>query len=290
MSKKTKGALIMVSSALCFAIMQVPIALTADRIPLFQQLFFRNLITAVLTYFFIRKWDDPLFGKRENWFLLSMRSFWGYFGMITTFYAAGVGNQGDVNTIIKMSPFLVTLFSFLFLKETITKYQIMGLFIATAGVCFISNPEFNSDMLPLIVAGLACAFNGVTYTLVAALKGRERPEIIIFFFSTVSTLVTLPLMCLNYVPPTLEEWWLLLLIGVFAGVGQVALTYGYAYAKASEVSIYNYTGIVFSMLLGYFFLGQAIKFNSIIGAGLVIGAGLIVFFGNKKLEHAQYRV
>ena len=60
------------------------------------------------------------------------------------------------------------------------------------------------------------------------------------------------------------------------------LTYSYAFAKASEVSIFNYSGILFSMLFGAMFLGQPVKSTSALGAALVILAGLIVFIGNQK--------
>lgn len=287
MNNKTKAIALMVLSAMSFALMQIVIALTADHIPLFEQLFFRNLVASFLAFAAIRKQKLRYFGERKNRLLLIGRSSVGYLGMITTFYAAGIGHQGDINTIMKMSPFVVSILAYFFLKETITKYQIIGLFVATAGVFFISNPEFNSDWYPLFIAGLACIFSGVAYTFVGALKGKERPEVIIFFFSIFSSVVTLPLMGLNFVIPTLFEGIMLMMIGVFAGMGQIALTYSYSYAKASEVSIYNYSGIVFSMLFGYIFLSQSVKSTSLIGAALVILAGAIVFFGNSKLEKSH---
>lgn len=274
----------MVISAMSFAMMQIIIALTADNIPLFEQLFFRNLVTTFIAFLAIRKQKLSYFGERKNRFLLFCRSGFGYLGMITTFTAAGIGNQGDINTIMKMTPFVVSLLAFLFLKETISKYQITGLVVATVGVLFISNPQFNSDWYPLFVAGLACLFSGIAYTFIGALKGKEKPEVIIFFFSIFSTALTLPLMCMDMVMPTLFEGFMLVLIGVFAGLGQITLTYSYTFAKASEVSIYNYSGIVFSMLFGYIFLQQTVKPTSLIGAVLVIIAGAIVFFGNSKLE------
>lgn len=287
MNNKTKAIVLMVLSAMSFSLMQVVIALTAGGIPLFEQLFFRNLVASLLAFFAIRKQHLSYFGQRKNRVLLLLRSAFGYLGMITTFYASGNGNQGDVSTIMKMSPFVVTILAFFFLKETITKYQIIGLAVATIGVFFVSNPQFNSDMLPIISAFLACLFSGIAYTFVGFLKGKEPPEVIIFVFSIFSTLVTLPLMMMDFVLPTLFEGSMLICIGIFAGLGQIGLTYSYSYAKASEVSIYNYSGIVFSMLFGYIFLNQGLKMSSLIGAMLVITAGAIVFIGNRALEKAQ---
>jgi len=285
MNTKLKAALLMTTSALAFSFMQILIATTADTIPLFEQLFFRNLIASFIAYLAIRKKHLTPFGSKCNRPLLLSRSIFGFLGMITTFYASGNGNQGDVSTILKMSPFVVTILAFLFLKETITRYQIIGLVVAFLGAYFVSNPEFNSDFITILAAFFACIFSGVAYTLVSALKGRERPEVIIFFFSSFSTIMTIPVMMGNFVLPSLSDFIILLFIGCFAALGQLTLTYSYSYAKASEVSIYNYTGIIFSIIFGSIFLGQTIKSTSIIGSSLVIFAGLIVYLGNKHLEN-----
>ncbi len=282
MNRNLIAVILMVTSALTFAFMQVLIAITADTIPLFEQLFFRNIIASVLAFLAIKKKGLKPFGNRGNRVLLSFRSIAGYLGMITTFYASGNGNQGDVAIIIKMSPFVVTVLAYFFLKERITKYQVIGLLVAFTGAYFVSNPEFNTDIIPMIVAALACIFSGIAYTIVGALKNKEAPEVIIFFFSMFSTCATIPLMMPEFVLPTITDFIILLMIGVCAAFGQITLTYAYSYAKASEVSIYNYSGIIFSMIFGFLFLGEIVKTTSIIGGSLVIIAGLIVYKGNKS--------
>ena len=92
-------------------------------------------------------------------------------------------------------------------------------------------------------------------------------------------------MAADFVIPTLVELGMLLCIGIFALGGQLALTYAYALADASEVSIFNYSGILFSMVFGWFFLGQPISPSCILGAAMVISAGFIVFASQKKCPH-----
>lgn len=279
---KLKAVILMLMSAASFSLMQIFVASTSATIPLFEQLFFRNLVATFVAFMALRNKKVKLFGKKENQVKLFLRASFGYLGMITTFYASGNGNQGDVSTILKMSPFVVTVLAFLFLKEKITKYQIIGLLVAFLGAAFVANPEFNSDIVPILVAMVAAVFSGMAYTMIGALKGKEVPEVIIFYFSFFSTVVTLPLMAMNCVMPTLLEVVLLVCIGIFAALGQIALTHSYALAKASEISIYNYSGIIFSMIFGYIFLGKTVQWNSIVGSSLVIVAGCIVFFGSKK--------
>lgn len=271
----------MIASALAFALMQVFIAFTAGDIPLFEQLLFRNLFATGMAYATIRRLKISPWGKKENRTLLSLRAFFGFMGMIAMFYASGNGSQGDVAILSKMSPFFVTILAVIYLKEKINKYQIISLLVAFVGAYIVCNPEMNTDLMPLIAAFICAVFSGVAYTCVGALKGRENPSVTIFFFSFFSTLITIPLAAADFVIPSPKNFVFLCLIGVSAALGQLYLTYAYTYTSASEVSIYNYSGIIFSMILGYLFFGQSIAMNSLIGAVLVILAGLIVFFGNK---------
>lgn len=287
MKNKNKAIWLMILSAMGFAMMQICISKTADTIPLFEQVFFRNLIAFVVSLFAIcKKKLNPL-GKKENRLMLNVRSLFGFLGMLCTFYAAGHGEQGDVSVIIKMSPFAVTILAFFFLKEKITKYQVTALFVALIGALFVANPQFNSNLTPIIVAVFACIFMGFAYTLVSALKNREAPEVTICYFSLFSTLMTIPFAIYSLVIPSFGDLIYLILIGLFAAIGQITLTYSYTYAKASEVSIYNYTGIIFSMIFGFMFLGESVKITSIIGAIFVIFAGLIVYYGGKKVENHE---
>ena len=284
MSRLTKAALFMVISSGMFSLMQVIIAFTAEEIPIFEQLFFRNLIATIVTYFAVIKQKCKIMGKKENQVFLASRAFFGYLAMITTFYASRYGNQADVSTILKMTPFLVTFFAVIFLGEKVKKFQIISLIIASVGLFFISNPKFNSNVFPLFIAFLALIFSSFAYTMIGKLKGREKPEVIIFYFSFTSTIATIPFMLSDFVMPSLAMLVLLVCIGVSAALGQIALTYSYVMAPASQVSIYNYSGIVFSIIFAYLFLGQSVKPTSLIGVVLVLFSALLVFFYSRNLD------
>lgn len=284
MSKRIKASLLMVLSAMSFSAMQIVIAKSAAGIPLFEQLFFRNLFAAGGAYISVRKQGHRLMGKPENRRLLVLRSLTGYLGMICLFYASAHAAQGDVAVMNKMSPFIVTLLAVVFLREKVAHYQVAALVLALAGAVVVSNPTFQSEVFPVFVALLSALFSGIAYTMVGALKGREAPSVVVFFFSICSTLISMVVMAPGFVVPTLEQLLLLVLIGLFALGGQVALTWSYTMANASEVSIFNYSGIVFSMLFSGLFLGERLKVSSVAGAILVVLAGGITLIGQKRSE------
>ena len=273
----------MCTSALLFSAMQIPISLSGTTIPIMEQVFFRNIVTLILSFILIMRSGGSLFGTKKNQPLLFVRSAFGFLGLITQFYAVAHANQGDVSTMMKLSPFMITLWAAIFLKEKIRKVQIPALLIAFLGAAFVANPAFNSNLLPLFMAFLCAFFSSVSYTLLAYFKNKVDGMTIIMHFSTFCVLACIPFMIFDFVMPTFKELLLLLLIGVFGGFGQIALTYAYRLATAAEISIYNYSGIVFSIILGYVFLGEVLDVTSVIGCALVIIAALITYiFSGKK--------
>ena len=284
MSKRTQASLLMLLSAASFAAMQVVVARSADRIPLFEQLLFRNLLTSFVALIEIRRLKQCPFGKPGNRKLLLLRSVAGYLGMVCLFYASAHGAQGDVSVMNKLSPFLVTLLAVAFLGEKVNGRQLLALLLAMAGAVTVSNPTFSSGGYTMLIAFLSALFSGIAYTTVGALKGREEPCVTVFFFSFFSTIVTAVFVLRNFVLPSAADLVMLLLIGVFALGGQLALTYSYTMAKASEVSIFNYSGILFSMLFGLIFLRQPIKPTSVLGAALVVLAGLLTMLEQVRKE------
>jgi len=281
---KTKGILLMLLSALLFSAMQVIINVTGETVPLMEQVFFRNFISLIISFIIIKRHGLSMFGERKYQPFLFMRSGFGLLGLISLFYAASRAAQADVTILSKLSPFLVTLFAYWFLKEKIARIQIPALIIAFSGAFFVANPAFNSNLLPLFFAFMTAIFSSITYTLLAYFKNKVDAVTVIMHFSTFSSVVALPFFIMDFSMPTLPDFLLLLLMGVFGGFGQIALTYAYRMAPASEVSIYNYSGILFSMILGYAVLGEDISGNSLIGGTLVVLASLLTYRYSRQVE------
>jgi len=267
----------MLLSAFLFSSMQIAINLTGGHIPLMEQVFFRNIVSLVISFIIIKKNHLSMFGEKKYQPWLFIRSSFGLFGLTSLFYAASRAYQADVTILSKLSPFLITIFAFLFLKEKIAKIQIPALIIAFTGAFFVANPAFHSNLLPLFMALLCSFFASVSYTLLAYFKDKVDAVTIIMHFSTFCVTVSIPFMVMNFVMPGLYDFLLLILIGVFGGFGQIALTYAYRMAPASEVSIYNYSSIIFSIILGYVVLNEAVSFMSLIGGALVVAASLLTY-------------
>lgn len=289
-SDRTKGILLMTASALCFAFMSIAVKRTGGTIPVFEQVFFRNLVIVIVAGAYLLRHRLPLYGPRQYQPAMFGRSILGVLGVLASFLATNTGSQADVSILSRLSPFLITAFSALFLKEKITKIQIPALLLAFGGAFVVANPKFHSNMYPIVMALLCSLASSFSYTLVGYLKGKAHPFSIILHLGTVSVATMVPVMLLTrqFVWPTGQEFFDLLLIGIFGVLGQICLTYAYKLADASEVSIYSNTNILFAAILGRVFFGERIAPNTLVGGGMVLAAMILVYvFGRREKEAAR---
>ena len=179
------------------------------------------------------------------------------------------------------------MFSAIFLGEKVKKYQINMIVIAFIGSLFIIKPSFDVDMVPYISSLLAAMFAGAAYTVLRSLGNREKYYTIVLFFSTFSVVSITILMLVidtsffNFAPMNGTEILYLTLAGLFATVGQFGTTLAYKYAPAREISIFNYTNVVFASILALLVFNDSPDILSIIGYIIIFGAAFYMFKRNK---------
>ena len=134
------------------------------------------------------------------------------------------------------------------------------------------------DIIPAFIGLLGGIGAGAAYTMVRILGERkEKGAFIVFFFSGFSCLVTLPFLVWQFHPMSFGQTAILLLAGLCAAGGQFSITAAYYYAPAREVSVYDYTQVVFSAVLGYFIFGQVPDVYSWLGYLVICGMGVLMF-------------
>ena len=162
-TQKQKGILFMILSALSFASMQVVVRMSRE-IPTMEQICVRNLFILIVSFFIIRKKRGSYYGPKKYQPYLFGRSFFGFLGLITLFYASSHAAQGDVTVLNKLSPIFVTLLAAVFMKEKLSPIQIPALALSVIGAFIVFRPSFQSDPFPLVVALLSAITSGVAYT------------------------------------------------------------------------------------------------------------------------------
>ena len=282
-SNRLKGIFFIILSAFGFAVMSAFIKLSGD-LPNIQKVFFRNLVSAIIALFLIIKHKGSFTGKKENRKILIYRSLFGTIGIIFNYYAIDNLVLSDANMLNKISPFLVVVFCALILKEKINLKQISAIIVAFIGALFIVKPSFDIRVVPYIIGFLSAVFAALAYTCVRMLGNKEEYYTIVFFFSTFSLVTVLPMFIYVYEPMTTMQFVYLILAGIFASLGQFGVTLAYKYAPAKEISIFDYSNIIFSAILSIFLFGVYPDKLSVVGYFIIFAAAFYMFLYNKRQD------
>lgn len=283
MNSKTKGILYVITAAFGFSMMSVFVHLAGD-LPVFQKAFFRNVVALIFVTGIMLKRKIGFVPDKKNVLALLGRSFFGTVGLLCNFYAIDKLVLADANMLNKLSPFFAIVFSIFLLSERPTAVQVLSVFAAFVGSAFIIKPSLGGyAVFPAIVGATGGMGAGLAYTFVRYLGGKgENSFRIIFFFSAFSSLVCIPFMLADFEPFSLKALIFLICAGISASVGQFGITKAYVCAPAKEISVYDYTQVLFAALFGFLIFGQIPDFLSVIGYCLICGAGIGMFFYNRK--------
>ncbi len=286
MSEKQKAIFFIICSAFFFALMNMFVRMSGD-LPSVQKSFFRNFVAFFFAFIVLVRTKSGFSFNKKNLPVFLGRAGFGTLGILCNFYAVDHLLLSDASILNKLSPFFAIIFSFFILKERIRPIQATAVAVAFCGAVLVVKPGFSmmDAFIPSLigVAGGLCA--GLAYTLVRVLGQRgERGPFIVLFFSAFSCIVTLPFLIFDYHPMTFYQTAMLLLAGLSAAGGQFTITAAYTHAPAREVSVFDYTQIVFAAALGFIFFDQIPDIFSIIGYCMISGVAIMMFIYNKRQD------
>jgi len=265
-----------------FALMGLFVNL-AGNVPTMQKAFFRNIVPVFIAGGGLKKFGEKIRINKGDFLFLILRASFGTAGLICNFYALDHLKLSDANMLNKLSPVFVTICACIFLKERVDKKQVIGIILMLLAVVFVIKPSFSPEVIPSLAGLFSAVLAGFSYTIIRYLNGKVKSEINVFYFSLLSVVCTFPLMMMNFIKPTLNEFLILLGgIGISAAMGQFGLTYAYTFAPASEVSIYNYVIIITSMLMDYILFSTIPDLFSFIGGFMIMSTAIYLYLHNKK--------
>lgn len=279
-----KGIFCIIIAGFGFALMSLFVKLSGD-LPSIQKGFFRNIIAVFISSIPLIKHWRVINIPRNNtgWLVLISRSVFGTIGLVLNFYAISHISLADSSIIQKLSPFIIIILSYIFFKEEMTKFQVFTIIIAFIGITLIIKPSGNNIIsMGALAALLGALCAGIAYTCVRYLGTHNiSGEFIIFFFSSLSSLMLLPYLILDYRTMTYYQLSMLLLAGISATIGQYGVTFAYKFAAAKNISVFDYSQVLFSGIFGYMFFGEFPDFQSLIGYIIVISVGIVLVLRSK---------
>lgn len=286
-----RGILLKVVSVCMFMAMASLVKAASETVPPGQAVFFRSFfaLPVILGWLAIR-------GElRNGWKTKNpMGHFWR--GLIGT-SAMGLGFTGlgllplpEVTAIGYAAPLLVVIFAAMFLGEEVRAFRLSAVALGMVGVLIVLSPRLSvgaalnvSETLGAIVVLMGAVMAALAQVFVRKLVQTEDTAAIVFWFTVTSSVLALFTLPWGWVVPDWSFAFMLVLAGLFGGLGQIFLTSSYRFGDASLLAPFDYTSMLLALVIGYFIFDEVPTGTMLIGAGLVISAGVLIILRERHL-------
>lgn len=288
-----QGILLKCASVAVFTVMAAMIKATSETadVPPGQQVFFRSFFAIPVILVWLAMRGELAVGFRTVRPLGHFyRGIIGTAAMALNFWALALLPFPEVTAIGYASPLLLVIFAAMFLGEDVRLFRLSMVGIGLTGVLIVLSPQLalDADPDPYRMLGAVVAFGGALTSALAQLFIRklvqdERTSAIVFWFSFTSTVLGLTTLPFGWIMPDTTTAMLLVGSGILGGVAQILLTSAYRLADASLVAPFEYVSMLLAIAIGWYVFAEAPTPVVLIGAALVIGAGIAIIWRERQL-------
>ena len=270
----------MVASAVLFASMAASVRVASRELPNAPIVFFRHFIMLVfLLPWLAREGRRAL--ETDDFTGHLVRGLAGVSAVACYFYAIARLRLADAVLLNQSMPLFIPLVERGWLGERVPSRLLGVLALGFAGLVLILRPG-TGVFEPAALVGLASAvFASISQVGIRRLTRTEPVTRIVFYFGLVASVASLFPAVWWWKSPSPATWAVLLLMGVFATVGQLTLTRAYLYAPAASVGPFLYAGPVFAGLLDWLIWGRLPDGLFVLGAAVVVAAATLAL----RLRH-----
>jgi drug/metabolite transporter (DMT)-like permease len=291
---RAKGIFFKLISAIMFAAMSALVRDLGPVAPVGQMVFFRSafaIVPVVLIYAIRGELMSAVRTKRP--FGQLGRGTLSTFGMFTNFGALTRLPMADVTAISFASPLITVALAALILKERVRIYRWSAVAVGFIGVIVMLIPQFDvhhyaalgADVAAfgaLLAVGSAIS-NAATVIQTRRLTKSETTPCIVFYFSLICTIAGALTLPFAWHTPTNVELIELIATGFLGGVAHIFLTESYRHASASVVAPFDYTSMLWALLIGWWVFGELPAALVYVGGVIVAAAGLFVIWRERQL-------
>lgn len=288
-----KGIGLKLCAVLLFIIMSSLIKAASEEVPPGEAVFFRSFFAIPVILLWLASRGELATGLRA---VNPMGHFWrgvvGTTAMGLMFAGLGLLPLPEVTALGYAAPLLVVIFAAMFLDEKVGIFRIGAVGLGLAGVLVVLAPRLTVLSGPtvqtaeavgavMVLLGATCAALAQIY--IRKLVQTEQISAIVFYFSLTSTLLSLLTLPFGWVIPGTTETVYLVLAGLLGGAAQIFLTASFRFADASVIAPFDYASMLFAIGIGYVIFDEVPTPPMLIGASLVITAGIIIILRERQL-------
>lgn len=283
-----------VTSVFFFVVMASLIKLASKEVPPGEAVFFRSLFAMPVILVWLAARGDLRDGlKTTDPMGHAWRGFIGSMAMAMSFAGLAILPLYEVKAIQYAMPLFVVILAAIMLGETVRKVRLTAVGLGMVGVLIILWPRLTAftgeGMDPKLAIGALVVLSGsfcaaLAQIFVRRLVETEETAAIVFYFSLTATVLSLITLPFGWAVPSLPVALALVSAGICGGLGQIFLTSSYRYADASIVAPFEYASMLFAVAIGYVAFDEVPTVQQLMGALLVIGAGVLIIFRERQLH------
>lgn len=190
-------------------------------------------------------------------------------------------------------PLLVVVISALVLGETVRIFRWTAVGIGFVGVLIISWPKLtlltspdgmgSAEALGVVAAIVAAAISAVALLQVRALVATDKSSTVVIWFSMTASAAGLLTLPFGWSPLTAWQVFFLVMSGICGGIAQVLMTEAYRHASVATVAPFEYSSMLFGLVVGYLLFADIPTIHSIVGGAIVVGSGLMIIWREQRL-------
>ncbi len=286
------GILLKLGSVVLFTGMAAILKATAVSVPPGEQMFFRSLFGVPLILAWLAWRGDLATGLRtRNPMSHALRGIIGTISMGCIFGGLGLLPFPEATALGYAMPLMIVIFAAMFLDERVGIFRLGMVALGLVGVLIVLSPQLSvgvgeasgAQTLGAMLTLTGASFGALAQIFISRMVVTEKPSAVAFWFlvtSTVLSLVTLPF---GWVVPDAGTAALLVAAGFMGGAAQIMLTSSYRFADASLVAPFDYASMLLAMAIGWFVFAEPTSARMLIGAAVIIAAGVAIILRERQL-------
>ena len=276
MTAKTLPILLMIGAIFCFASMDATAKYLMKEIGPAQTIWARYTVQAILVTVLILP-KINIYGKTKYPKLQFLRSVALMMATTLFFFSFSKLGLAEASAIFNISPVLITLGAFLFLREQIGPRRVIGIVVSLLGALIIIRPGSGVfTVYALLPLGAAIFYS--TYSLATRFVGTDESPWTSLFYSAIFGAICYSIyIVFHWNPMSSNALLLTIIIGLFGTAGHMCLIRALTLGEASLVAPFIYTNLLFTTIWGLVLFGNFPDFWTIAGALIIVAAGVYVW-------------
>ena len=204
--------------------------------------------------------------------------------MCITILAFTLLGLAETHAIFASYPLIIAMLSGPILGEYVGWRRWLAICVGFIGILIILNPG-NGIFSPYALVPLVGAILFALYGLLTRYVGQYDNSSTSFFWTGVVGSIAMTIIGLNYWDPVSKsDWGIMLLLSASGVAGHYLLIKCYEVAEASAVQPFAYLQLIWASMLGIIIFGEQITTNVLIGACIIVGAGLFTLWRERKVS------